>query len=147
MAALSGPTVAEAVVKYFFFLCLDEHVSFAASLKALADLKATNHLEPEYRNHWVATLHRWKPKLKGIRGRPWSDSPDKRGFEIPVDIEIASWVTFMNTAEAEEIEAVLLSRVLEFTDIEISEGLQITEGTVRYRVGRGLRHLGGYIES
>ena len=36
---------------------------------------------------------------------------------------------------------------LGFSDQEIAAGLGVTAGTVRYRVGRGLRHLGGYIES
>jgi hypothetical protein len=147
VTASSGVSVAEAVVKYFFFICLDEHLSFTASLKVLADLKAGNLLDHEHRPQWIQTLHKWKPRLKTLRARAWSESTADKGFEIPGELEIASWVSFMNTADAEEVEAVLLSRVLGFTDSEISQGLMVTAGTVRYRVGRGLRHLGGYIES
>ena len=147
MPAAPEHSVAEAVVKYFFFLSLDEQISFAASLKVLGQLKAGNRLDKDHRGHWVQAVHKWKPKLKKLRGRPWSDSPTVPGFILPTDLEIASWVSFMAATEAEEVEAVLLSRILGFTDSEISQGLNVTEGTVRYRVGRGLRHLGGYIES
>jgi DNA-directed RNA polymerase specialized sigma24 family protein len=147
MASASDVAVAEAVVKYFFFLCLDEQMSFSASLKVMADLKASNRLDDDHRAHWVQTLHKWKPRLKSMRTRAWAASPAERGFEIPAEVEIASWVTFMNSNESEEVEAVLLSRVLGFSDSEIAQGLGVTEGTVRYRTGRGLRHLGGYIES
>jgi hypothetical protein len=140
-------SVEEAVVKYFFFLCLDEQVSFAASLKVLADLKTANFLDDDHRSQWVQTVHRWKPKIKRMRGRNWSDSPTVPGFLLPQDLEVERWVSFMASAEAEEVEAVLLSRILGFSDEEISQGLDVTEGTVRYRIGRGLRHLGGYIES
>ncbi|MGZ3723425.1 MAG: sigma-70 region 4 domain-containing protein [Bdellovibrionales bacterium] len=147
MTAVTELSVADAVVKYFFFLSFDEQISFSASLKVLADLKAGNRLDSDHRSHWVQTLHKWKPKLKKIRGRAWSDSPTVPGFILPKDLEVASWVSFMAAADAELVEAVLLSRVLGFSDEEISQGLDVTEGTVRYRVGRGLRHLGGYIES
>jgi len=147
MPAAPELSVAEAVVKYFFFLSFDEQISFAASLKVLGELKAGNRLDNDHRSHWVQTVHKWKPRLKKMRGRVWSESPTVPGFILPKDLEVASWVSFMSAAEAEEVEAVLLSRVLGFSDAEISQGLDVTEGTVRYRVGRGLRHLGGYIES
>ena len=147
MATVPDLSVADAVVKYFFFLSLDEQVSFAASLRVLADLKAGNRLDKDHRSHWVQTVHKWKPKLKKMRGRAWNDSPTVPGFSLPKDLEVSNWVSFMNTADAEQVEAVLLSRILGFSDFEISRGLDVTEGTVRYRVGRGLRHLGGYIES
>ena len=137
--------VEEAVVKYFFFLCLDEQISFSASLKVLADLKAANRIDEGHRSHWVQALHRWKPKIKKIRGRSWSENAAAPGFEFHSEMEIANWVSFISAANPDEAEAVLLSRVLGFSDEEIARGLSVTEGTVRYRVGRGLRHLGGYI--
>lgn len=145
MATALQLPVEEAVVKYFFFLCLDEQVSFSASLKVLSELKSANFLDEVHRAQWVQTIHRWKPKLKKIRGRKWSENPETAGFEFVAELELANWVSFMSAAETEEVEAVLLSRVLGFSDEEISQGLGVTEGTVRYRVGRGLRHLGGYI--
>jgi len=146
MAEAGETTVTDAVAKFFFFSCFDERVSFSAGLSVLAELKAHNRLDDEHRSHWVQALHRWKRKLGRVRPRAWSDSPNEHGFMVPTELDLSAWVSYMNTAEAEEVEAVLFSRVLRFSDEEIAQGLGVTVGTVRYRVGRGLRHLGGYVE-
>lgn len=146
MAQAEGIAVAATVAKYFFFLCFDERLSFSAGLGVLNDLKTRNRIDEEHRAHWVQALHDWKRKLPRLRPRSWSDSPEARGFALPDDFDLSAWVTYMNSADPDEVEAVLLSRILSFADGEIAEGLGVTVGTVRYRVGRGLRHLGGYVE-
>lgn len=140
-------SVVEAVAKYFFFSCLDEQLSFSASLKVLSELKARNWLEFDHRRHWIQVLHKWKPKVQQLRPRSWNDSPLEKGYQLPQEFDLTVWVSFLTAAEEVEVEAVLLSRILAFDDFEIAEGLGVTTGTVRYRVGRGLRHLGGFIES
>jgi DNA-directed RNA polymerase specialized sigma24 family protein len=140
-------SVVEAVAKYFFFSCLDEQLSFTASLKVLSELKARNWLEREHRSRWIETLRKWKPRMTHLKPKPWTESPLEKGYLLPQDFDLSVWVTFLTAAEAVEVEAVLLSRILAFTDEEIADGLSVTTGTVRYRVGRGLRHLGGFIES
>lgn len=139
--------VLEAVAKYFFFSCLDEQLSFAASLKVLSELKSRNWLEVSHRSEWVRSLHRWKKKLNHVRARDWKHIPEHKGFVLPADFDISVWSSFLATGDAGECEAVLFSHILGISDQEIALGLGVTEGTVRYRVGRGLRHLGGFIES
>lgn len=136
----------EAVAKFFFFCCLDEQLSFAASLKVLSDLKARNWLDEDHRARWVQSLRRWRPKLTTLRPRPWADAPLHKGFLLPQEFDINLWASFLTAGEPGEVEAVLLSRFLGFTDLELAAGLGVSVGTVRYRVGRGLRHLGGFIE-
>ncbi len=138
------PSVIDTVAKYFYFLCLDEQLSFSASLKALADLRNNGWLEDKPR--WVQTLSKWKLRLKQLRGRPWPGFPEERGFSLPPDFELDAWSVFLSSAEPSEVEAVLLARILGFKDEEIARGLGVTVGTVRYRIGRGLRHLGGHLE-
>jgi hypothetical protein len=141
-------SVFEAVARYFFFSSLDENLSYSASLKVLAELNSHNYLDAEHRPYWIRALHRWKGKLKHVKARAWPGaSREARGFALPAGLDIAVWASFLAAADAGESEAVLLSRVLGFSDEEIAFGLDVTEGTVRYRVGRGLRHLGGFIES
>ena len=143
----SEAAVVEAVAKYFFFCCLDEQQSFAASLRVLSELKAQNCLGDTHRSQWVKILSKWKVKVTHLRPRPWTDSANEKGFYLPDDFDLSGWVSFIGSGEAAEVEAVLLSRILAFTDDEIASGLGVTSGTVRYRVGRGLRHLGGYIDA
>ena len=141
------PTVVETVSKYFFFSALDERVSFSASLRVLSEIKAKNWLADEHRARWVEILTKWKPRLKTIKPRAWTVTPTDRGFILPGSVDVSLWASFQSSVNPSEVEAVLLSQVLAFTDDEIADGLGVTVGTVRYRVGRGLRHLGGYVES
>lgn len=139
--------VVETAAKYFYFSSLSEQSSFAASLKALTDLKHNGWLGPEHKARWIQTLSKWKPRLRTLRSKAWIASSKEAGFILPPDLDINVWMTFLGNGEPTEVEAVLLSKILGFSDDDIAEGLGVTAGTVRYRIGRGLRHLGGYLES
>lgn len=140
-------SMVEAVAKYFFFICLDEQLSFSASLKVLAELKSRNWMDATHRTQWIQTLCVWKQKLSHLRRRPWNETHLKEGYLMPLEFDLNVWRSFLATAEVVEVEAVLLSRILAFSDDEIAAGLGVTSGTVRYRVGRGLRRLGAFIDA
>jgi len=140
-------SVTRMVAKFFYFSSLDEQISFAASLRALADLRHNGWLEEKSRARWVGVLSKWRPKIRQLRGRQWPGFAQAPGYVRPHDFDLNAWSGFLNAGEASEVEAVLFSKILNFSDDEIAEGLGVTVGTVRYRVGRGLRHLGGYLES
>jgi hypothetical protein len=139
--------VVETAARYFYFSSLSEQSSFAASLKALTDLKHNGWLGIEHKARWIQVLSKWKPRVRSLRSKTWIASSKEAGFILPPDLDINVWMTFLGNGEPTEVEAVLLSKILEFSDNEIADGLGVTAGTVRYRIGRGLRHLGGYLES
>lgn len=139
-------SVIDTVAKYFYFCCLDERLSFAASLKVLADLRAHEKMDAEHRTDWIRALTKWRRKLKYLHPKAFSTRPNAKGYDLPAEFDVGAWITFLSSCEPTEVEAVLLSRILGFKDQEIAAGLDVTEGTVRYRVGRGLRHLGGFVE-
>ncbi len=138
-------SVIDTVAKYFYFSSLDEQVSFTASLKALSELKSNGWLTE--RSRWIQTLNKWKPRLKQMRGRTRAHALPQGGFELNTNFDLTAWSNFLTTGDPSEVEAVLLSQILGFRDGEIAMGLNVTVGTVRYRVGRGLRHLGGYLDA
>jgi len=135
------------VAKYFFFSSLDTQVTFSASLKVLAELHSQNWMDSAHRAEWVRALHRGKARIKNPTVLKWAGIKAVAGFLVPTNLDFNTWASFLSTALTEESEAVLLSQILGFTDHEIAAGLEVSEGTVRYRVGRGLRHLGGFLES
>lgn len=141
------PSVIETVAKYFYFSTLNEQLTFACSFRVLGELRAGGWIENGRRDRWVAVLSKWRGKMRRISPRDWKHYPNEKGFELPPTFKAEAWNNFLNNGEPSEVEAVLLSRILGFADEEIAEGLGVTRGTVRYRVGRGLRHLGGYLES
>jgi DNA-directed RNA polymerase specialized sigma24 family protein len=140
-------SVIETVAKYFYFSTLNEQLTFACSFRVLGELKAGGWIEGQRRDRWIATLTKWRTKMRRTSPRDWDHFPNEKGFELPAGFKIEAWNNFLNNGEPSEVEAVLLSRILTFSDDEIAIGLGVTRGTVRYRVGRGLRHLGGYLES
>lgn len=140
-------SVIETVAKYFYFTSLNEQLTFAASFRVLNELKANGWIEDGHRGRWVALLTKWRAKMRKISPRDWAHYPEERGFVPPENFNTAAWSNFISNGDPSEVEAVLLSRILGFTDAEMAGGLGVTVGTVRYRVGRGLRHLGGYLES
>lgn len=140
-------SVIDTVAKFFYLSSLNEQLTFSASLRVLSDLRSQGFLEEKHRAHWVEALIKWKSKLKSMPKRSWSDSSHEEGFTMPEDFDINSWLNFSSLNDATEVEAVLLSSILGFSVKEIADGLSVTEGTVRYRLGRGLRQLGKYVES
>jgi hypothetical protein len=138
-------SVIEVVAKYFYFTGFDKDTSFTSCLKVLSELKANQWIEPKYRGRWIEILSKWKPKEKNLNARLRSQGLGA-DMKIPKGFNPEVWFNFATSSEPSEVEAILLSKMLEFTDEEIAEGLAVTVGTVRYRVGRGLRHLGGYLD-
>lgn len=140
------PSVIDTVAKYFYFSSLDDRLSFAASLKVLAELRAGDLMDKEHRARWVTVLTKWRRRLPTLSPRSWEGDGQSLGFRIPSGFDMGAWMTFVSSSEPSEVEAVLLAQILGFTDEEIARGLDVTVGTVRYRLGRGLRHLGGFVE-
>ena len=52
------------------------------------------------------------------------------------------WKNFYLNSAPDEFLTLIWSRVLKFSEEQIARGLEITEGTVRYRTGRALKLLG-----
>lgn len=140
-------SVIDTVAKFFYFTSLNEQVTFACSFRVLGELKSNGWIEGGHREQWVRVLSKWRVKMKKVAPRDWTHLPNEKGFLLPDKFNSKAWAAFLESGDPGEIEAVLLSRVLGFTDDEIAGGLGVTRGTVRYRVGRGLRHLGGHLES
>ncbi len=140
-------SVIGAVAKYFFFISLDAHTTFSSSAKVIAQLDSHNWMGVGHRVEWVRALHRAKSRMRNSAAPAWTGGALPQSVTIPSELDLSAWATFLNSAHAEEAEAVLLSQILGFSEAEIAQGLDVSEGTVRYRVGRGLRHLGGCLES
>lgn len=67
---------------------------------------------------------------------------ESRLCDIPKDLSLSDWREFRRRASEEEFLAVLWAKVLRVPESRVAAGLEVTEGTVRYRLNRGLRLLG-----
>lgn len=137
----------DTVAKYFYFLSLDEQIAVGASFRVLSEIKAQGFMAPEHRPHWIEQAHRYRDKIKKMPKREWIHSTGEKGFIFPKGFDLSGWINFLNNGDLQEVEAVLLSRILLIPEEEVATALGVSVGTVRYRVGRGLRVMGGYLES
>ena len=67
-------------------------------------------------------------------------SPHKGSFIPSIDLE--PWCDFLRETEDEVVLVVILSKILLFKDEDIARAMKISIGTVKYRLGYGLRCLG-----
>ncbi len=139
-------SVIETVAKYFYFFSLEDRITFSASFRVLGDLKSNGWIDTAHKDRWIHVLNKWRGRMHRIPRREWNPSEDHDGFIEPKNFNRIAWMNFLNHADHLEVEAVVLSQILNFTDEEIAKGLGVSVGTVRYRVGRGLRQLGGFLE-
>ena len=129
------------VAIFFFYAFLDEALATKATLKAVGKFQSvksdqetdslivyyTRLIWDQYRNKFV------KGRLRLTANKGW----------LPPDgSELSSWKEFQKQAEDDEILAVIWSHILEIDDANVSRGLGVTKGTVRFRAARGLRRLG-----
>jgi DNA-directed RNA polymerase specialized sigma24 family protein len=136
----------KAIALFFFFSMLDEKRAIHASAEAFEVCLRKIEKNPEIDKKALlvlATEKIWKQhRRKLIRGRP-QYSLDS-GWKLPDNLDLGLWKEFQKSAPEEELLALIWSRILGFSDQEVSAGLGVTEGTVRFRVGRALRKLGSF---
>ncbi len=65
--------------------------------------------------------------------------------KMPAHLELGPWLRFHKEAAEEEVLAVLFTQILEFSETETAEALKVSLGTLRHRVGKGIRVLGEYV--
>ncbi|MGZ3774463.1 MAG: helix-turn-helix transcriptional regulator [Pseudobdellovibrionaceae bacterium] len=134
----------QSITLFFYFALLDDKKAIEASSKALVLCRDRKNKNSNLKNAVVvvaSTKAVWdKYKSRVSRGRP--NTSVESGWLIPESIDLGPWREFQKTASEDELLTVIWSKILKFADDDISEGLGITQGTIRYRLGRALRKLG-----
>jgi len=75
-----------------------------------------------------------------VRGRP--NYSLEAGWLLPEGLDLGPWKEFQKQAQEDELLCLIWSKILKIADEDISMGLGVSVGTLRYRVGRALRKLG-----
>jgi hypothetical protein len=135
---------------FFLLGFMEERVALSAASRAIAQLKAENpdisrrDREPEMIP--IADIIRvcresWKTHRKQIHRNQPSDTPETV-WQIPSALDLTTWTRYQKDAPDEDVMTVLFSLVLRVSDEELAEGFQTSTGTIRYRLGKGVRQLG-----
>jgi hypothetical protein len=142
------------IARFYLFSLMDEKTALDAAHRTIAHLKAVrgptskaNSADDSGRDideiqliRILAKSHKQYRKQLS-RNRP-PTAPTETAWQYPVGFDISIWAKFQKDAGEPEVVAVLLSKILGFSDSVIAEGLNVSVGTARYRVGKGIRQLG-----
>ena len=135
---------AKSISLFFFFALLDEARAVEATTAAIKNYKQRISKNPETKGAIAtvaATYQIWdQNRNRFVRGRHNFNSDS--GWQFPENLELGAWKEFQKTTQEDEFLALIWSQILKISDEDISLGLGISIGTLRYRTGRALRKLG-----
>ena len=135
---------AKSVALFFYFAFLDDKKAIEASIRTLAFCRDKIKKNPELKRS-VALVASSKTVWDGYKNRMTRGRPNtsvESGWIVPPEVDLGPWREFQKLASEDELLTVIWSKILKIEDTDISEGLGITPGTIRYRLGRALRKLG-----
>lgn len=135
----------------FFLLGLkEERIALSAAGRAIAQLKAEfseiSRKDREQQTVAASAIIRvcrqsWKVHRKQIPRNRIGAAPEE-AWVVPDNVDLTVWMRYQKDAPDEDIMTVLFSLVLGISDDDLAEGFQTSVGTIRYRLGKGVRQLG-----
>lgn len=139
------------IALFFLFSFMDESLALQSAHKTIAQLKATGVLkngmptgESVSNVALIRALRKILEQQKKSLPRNRTVVPPDNAWIPPDHMDMGPWAKFQKAAAPEQLVAVILSRILKFKDHEIAEGLNVSLGTARYRIGKGVRQLGSF---
>jgi hypothetical protein len=136
------------IALFFFFCLLDEEKAYGFSAQAADEYHELKRRFPTEKTQVlvVKSTHRvWKKQEKKFeKGRP--QITQQMGWTWPSDLNFGPWMEFQKNSVTDEFIISVWSFFLKYSDQEIASGLEMTNGTVRYRLGHALKKLGTYVQ-
>lgn len=134
----------KAIALFFFYALLDDRRALEAAGEALEMARRRLAANTELKTTVAivgATKQIWeKHSGQFVRGRP--NYSLESGWLVPQGLDLGPWKEFQKSAQEDEFLCLIWSKILKISDEDISQGLGISIGTLRYRIGRALRKLG-----
>jgi DNA-binding NarL/FixJ family response regulator len=134
-----------AIALFFYVSLLDDRKAVEAAIDAAAIAREKIKRSPDVKTPSLivaATSKVWEATQKRLDRTRTNLSADS-GWLLPDGLDLGPWREFQKNATSDELLVVIWARILGFGVSDVAEGLELSEGTVRYRLGRALRKLGG----
>ena len=141
-----------AVLNFFYFLLLDEGLALNAAYKAtkIAQKKLVE-IEPAQADRVLISVmsglfHKYKKHHRTLHSVL---QPPKSDWKTPNRDYLGAWKEYMRRSTDDSPETLVLHYVLNYPISTISKGLEIPEGTLYFRIGRGLENFshGSFLQS
>lgn len=138
--------LARKIALFFLFSLTDEPSALHAAHKSIAQFKASAAHSSQLDAASIRILKKIYDKHKAQHPRDANAPAPREPWNIRPKISVEAWMRFRRNATDEEAIALVLSRIVGASDTEIAQGLGVSIGTVRYRVGKALKQLGGFVD-
>jgi DNA-directed RNA polymerase specialized sigma24 family protein len=135
----------EAALNYFYFLLMDEGAALACALRAIKLSEKMSKSNPKTSSPEHVLIMTLSETLKKKMKKKWPrrGSPPKSDWKPPSSEILAVWKEYLRRSDPDSAEALVLRYILGFSITTISEALSVPEGTVYFRIGRGLEAFAG----
>lgn len=137
----------KAIGLFFFLALLDERKAKISATKAVGIFLRRMKKNPQMSTSVTVvavTKKIWdKSRAQHSRGRP-QFTPDS-GWLFPKDLDLSPWMEFQKSAPEDELLVSIWTQGLKISNQDLSLALGITEGTIRYRLARAFRKIGGML--
>jgi DNA-directed RNA polymerase specialized sigma24 family protein len=129
---------------------LDEKHAVAAATEAVKKLKSrsleNDNSKDELEKSIVFFCSQVRKEFKQKKRLLWAKNFMESSWIVPKEVDLGPWREFSTDEKEEVVDAVIFSKILGFNEAAIARGLGITAGTLRYRIGNGVRHLGAVVQ-
>lgn len=134
---------------FFYLAFLDETRAKEATREIVKTLRRRGLHKPnasESLEELVQLIHDYS--IRHINSaRPTGISFTSGDLVVPSGLNWSRWLEFRRQSERNDFYAVLFTRVLGISEALVAKALKVSEGTMRFRVARGLKLLGGVSQS
>lgn len=140
----------ESVALFFYLAFLDEALAIKTTLQTLDQMEKRLLAKAQDDSRSVEsilvyqTYKNWR-RYRNSRGEIITFKSLEANWQIPPHLDLGPWRQLHKEGNPDEILAVIWHEVLGITPAQIAAGLGLSVGTVRYRIGNGLRQLGPMI--
>jgi hypothetical protein len=139
--------LAQEVALFYLLSLMDEKLALSAAHKSIAQLKAIKPLENGTHDR-VEVARVLRKGFDAHRKMLSRNRPTEMGDQVltfPGGTDFSTWQKFYRASSDGEITAVVLTRILGFSEVEVAEGFNVSAGTMKYRVAKGIRQLGSVL--
>jgi len=130
----------EKIALFYYFSFLDEAKAQAITARTLKVL----HKQPADAEIVSTTNHFLQETNKRIK--PVGLAFSAGSIVLPEKSNWGPWFEFRKQADPKDFHTLLYAKILGIADNDIATGLNVPVGSVRYRLGRGLKQLGQILQ-
>lgn len=140
---------AQSIALFFFFTFMDERMAFSSASKAIKVFRKNIAKHPEVPSQIAlirSVIKIWNLEKDNIsKGR--QATAFSKEWTLPKGLDLNPWKEFQKNSTDEELIAIVLVKILKFKSADVAMAINLSEGTIQYRLAKALVRLGKYSEN